>query len=87
LIIIKANNLKTNNALDPLLVQLIGDKDLVQNKILEIENFANNLNEFEKVIINILDILLQKGIKLYNYPSKCSSEQFSDYIHITRNGN
>lgn len=87
LIIIKSNNLKTNNALDPLLVQLIGDKDLVQNKILEIENFANNLNEFEKVIINILDILLQKGIKLYNYPSKCSSEQFSDYIHITRNGN
>ena len=87
LIYIKANNLTLNHVENPILVQLVGDVNFVQNNITEIENFALNLTKHEDNIMQILDIFLEAGTKLYSFPRNTTLQKYSDYVHVTRKGN
>ncbi len=83
LIYIKANKLTIQNIQDPVLVGLSGDINFVKNQILELNNFANNLLEFENMINDVFTVFFASETKLYAFPVP-DSKQYSDYIHITR---
>jgi hypothetical protein len=83
LIYIKSNNLNIENIKDPILIGLSGDVNFVKNQILELNNFANNLLEFENKIKQTLDMFFDSSTKLFAYPNP-ESKQYSDYIHLTR---
>ncbi len=83
LIYIKSNNLNIKNVLDPMLVGFAGDANFVKNQIFELNNFANNLLEFENKIKQTLDMFFDSSSKLYAFPT-AESRQYSDYIHLIR---